>query len=193
MNLLYKIWLIVTPIIFYVVLVVFEINITASSRESVINSSIMLPFVVVFIVYLLDKMRIEGERKRTEKYHRKQAFESLRKELENMREAIKGRKWEIKFGKETATFADESLNHDVYDSLLTTGSIFYIDYGKQQTIQDIAKAAKFHNRCLEKAERIAMESSDGGKLPEDKYVRVFHYHVLMQKYEDEILHNGGYA
>lgn len=155
--------------------------------ESVIDVSLLLPLIGVLIVYFLDKWRTESERKQSEEDKRKRAYESLRKELEDARSAISGAKWKIQYGKDVAEYTSKYLNHDVYDSLLVTGDIFYINYNMQQKIQDIAKTIKFHNQCLEKAERIVIENSSDDKLPDDKYRLVFRYHRLMQKCEESLL------
>ncbi|ABK76954.1 hypothetical protein CENSYa_0318 [Cenarchaeum symbiosum A] len=53
-----------------------------------------------------------------------------------------------------AYFMNRSLNHDFYDSLISSGAIYLLDQDIQQTIQHIFRLIKTHNNYLEIAMRM---------------------------------------
>ena len=51
-------------------------------------------------------------------------------------------------GEKTLYFMRRSLNHDFYDSLISSGKINFLEPSLQQPIQDIFKRIKMHNEFL---------------------------------------------
>ena len=68
-------------------------------------------------------------------------------------------------------------------STTVTGYIFYIEYDKQQTIQDIIETAKMHNRYLERADHLLAESYAENELDQKILDAIFVYQKGMQECE----------
>ena len=163
-----------------------------------INTAVVMPLFIALTLYLLDKKKTENERKELErkteaerialeKAKELQVFGSLRKELEDTRNSLLNKR-KMKFRDHEIEFTSKYLNHDIYDSLLITGNILYIEHKKQQTLQNITKRIKLHNKRLKQSNHVIIKNVDpDGKLPKEKYALAFRYRRLMQSYEQSLM------
>lgn len=117
----------------------------------------------------------------------KRITDGLRKELENIHQAISNIENKGKHDKKMESNTAKYLSHDIYDSLLATGQILYINQNIQQTVQNIANTIKRHNEYLKKIERIIIEYEIVGDFIDDTYERMVEYEKTIQKYRSEIL------
>lgn len=62
--------------------------------------------------------------------------------------------------KKTLYFMSKSLNHDFYDSLISSGRINFLDPDLQQPIQNIFKWIKMHNEFLDITKRMRDQHTD---------------------------------
>ncbi len=157
-----------------------DLNIVFGS-ETAIDVSILVPLVVAIIVYFLSRRQSEIERRQSEEDKRDKASKSLFSELESIYKAISGSK--VCTVNDDGTYANKHLNHDIYDSLLKTGYIFYIEYDKQQAVQDIIETAKMHNQYLERADHLLAESYAENKLDQKILDAILSYQKGMQECE----------
>lgn len=157
-----------------------DINIVFGS-ETAIDVSILVPLIAAIIVYFLSRRQSEIERKQSEEDKKDKASKSLYSELESIYKAISGSKVCAIDG--DVTYTNKHLNHDIYDSLLKTGYIFYIENDKQQTVQDIIETAKMHNQYLERADHLLAESYAKNKLEQKIQDAIFSYQKGMQECE----------
>ena len=149
--------------------------------ETAIDVSILVPLIAAIIAYFLSRRQSEIERKQSEEDKRDKASKSLYSELESIYKAISGSKVCAING--DVTYTNKHLNHDIYDSLLKTGYIFYLEYDKQQTVQDIIETAKMHNQYLERADHLLAESYAEHKLDQKILDAIFSYQKGMQECE----------
>ena len=75
---------------------------------------------------------------------------NLYEELNDALDGLDDEKYQINMVKITYKnkdyyFMNRDLNHDIYDSLVSSGKINFLPYKVQQTIQDIFKRIKQHN------------------------------------------------
>ena len=172
-----------SPILIYIALLIPEISLSDTPEpKDFINTAVVMPFVIAFTLYLLDKRKADANRIKLEKEKTKQAFNSLRTELEDTHSALSGDKQKFSYKGKTVEFTDRYLNHNIYDSLNATGAILYINHVQQQKIQNIVKKIKMHNEYLKKAVDITIENVDDN-VPDETYRLVFQYYLIVQKYE----------
>ena len=115
---------------------------------------------------------------------KKQIADGLRKELENIHQSISST--EGKNGEKMVSSTDKHLSHDIYDSLLATGQILYINPSIQQTVQNIANTVKRHNEYLKQIEQIIIEYGIVKDFTDDAYERMVEYKKIIQKYRSDI-------
>ncbi len=112
-------------------------------------------------------------------------FESIRKELETIREIVSTPNTKAKHDNQEVEYVHSYIGHDIYDSLLATGHIRYIKYDVQQEIQGIIRTTKRHNECLKQIERMVVKGYKDGYTNKERDV-VFMYQKYMQSYEERI-------
>jgi len=81
-------------------------------------------------------------------------------------------------GKKTLYFMRRSLNHDFYDSLISSGKINFLEPSLQQPIQDIFKRIRMHNEFLTTTTRM-LDRQDDNSVPRKAYP----YYEWMDKNE----------
>ena len=72
------------------------------------------------------------------------------------------------------------LNHDVYDSLINSGKINFLQYELQQQVQNIFRMIKRHNQYLQ----ITGDTLNRG---ENKSANLRPYYEMMETYEQDLL------
>lgn len=80
--------------------------------------------------------------------------------------------------KKTLYFMSKSLNHDFYDSLISSGRINFLEPDLQQPIQNIFKRIKMHNEFLAITKRMRDQHIDGS-VPKQAY----QYYEWMDEHE----------
>ena len=80
--------------------------------------------------------------------------------------------------KKTVYFMNRILNHDFYDSLISSGKINFLEPDLQRLVQDIFKRIKTHNEFLTAAEHMWDQQHDD--LPPK---RAYRYYDWMDKNE----------
>ena len=80
--------------------------------------------------------------------------------------------------KKTLYFMSKSLNHDFYDSLISSGRINFLEPDLQQPIQNIFKRIKMHNEFLTITKRMQDRQTDGS-VPKQAY----QYYEWMDEHE----------
>lgn len=78
-------------------------------------------------------------------------------------------------------FMSRLLNHDIYDSLVNSGKITFIDIELQQSIQDVFQHVKDHNMALRKVR----EMQESGVEP----FHAYHLYRKLEESERSLLHN----
>lgn len=78
----------------------------------------------------------------------------------------------------TMYFMSRSLNHDFYDSLISSGKINFLEPDLQQPIQNIFKRIKMHNEFLATTKRMQDQQADDS-VPEQAYP----YYEWMDEHE----------
>ncbi len=81
-------------------------------------------------------------------------------------------------GKKTLYFMSKYLNHDFYDSLISSGKINFLEPNLQQPTQNIFKRIKMHNEFLANAKRMQDQQTDGS-VPKQAY----QYYEWMDEHE----------
>lgn len=81
-------------------------------------------------------------------------------------------------GRKALYFMSRSLNHDFYDSLISSGKINFLEPELQQPIQNIFKRIKMHNEFLDIVKRM-QDQQDSGSVPEQAY----QYYKWMDEHE----------
>ena len=155
----------------------------------VLNDSTIGVLVIITTVLLLwigATLTIALSRKESE---RKQASESLRKELESIHRVISGSKRVAHHSNYVVEYTHKYLNHDIYDSLLTTGRILHIKYNAQQTLQDVIKVIKSHNEYFRLVEHLDIKGYAIDGLDGEDGNHKFAYQKIMQSYEDKIIND----
>ena len=128
---------------------------------------------------------MERERKLAEAMERRRTSKNLYGELFDTLSAIKGDTFprdliDVDFGGKTFTFTNRFLNHDIYDSLIFSGGIKFLDSELHQKTQNIFNMIKNHNHYL----RLALENRD----KDNKISKAtMQYYVLLDKYERQLL------
>ena len=112
-----------------------------------------LSLIIVPITYFYKQYEKRKQLERQEYMKKYRTSHSMYREIWDALEAVKGDKYpehllDAKIGGKTFTFTCRLLNHDVYDSLVYSGSILFLDYELQQQIQDVFNRIKYHNRHL---------------------------------------------
>ncbi len=128
---------------------------------------------------------MEKERKMTEVLERERTSKNLYGELFDTLSAIKGDTFpkdllDVEFNGKTLTFTNRFLNHDIYDSLIFSGGIKFLDSELHQKTQNIFNMIKNHNHYL----RLTIEN----RGRDEKISRAtMQYYVLLDKYERRLL------
>ena len=128
---------------------------------------------------------MERERKLAEAMERRRTSKNLYGELFDTLSAIKGGTFpkdliDVNIGSKTFTFTNRFLNHDIYDSLIFSGGIKFLDSELLQKTQNIFNMIKNHNHYL----RLALDNR--GK--DNKVSKTtMQYYVLLDKYERQLL------
>ncbi len=78
------------------------------------------------------------------------------------------------------TFTKRFLNHDIYDSLVFSGEIKFLDYEIHQTIQDIFNMIKYHNHYL----RLVVESQTHNDKIQESAIP---YYIMRDRYEQQLI------
>ncbi len=113
----------------------------------------ILSLVIVPITYFYKQYEKRKQLEQQEYQKKYRTAHSMYREIWDALEAIKGDKYpenllDAKFDDKKFTFTCRLLNHDVYDSLVYSGGILFLDYELQQQIQDIFNRIKYHNHHL---------------------------------------------
>ena len=126
-----------------------------------------------------------------QKNERELVSESLRLELENTYQIV-SRTENTMHGQKQYN-EQKYLNHDVYDSLLATGWIVYINRDGQQIIQNIVNAIKLHNKQLKQIERAVLDDEVSDNVHDEVHRRIFVHRRRMRLYDKRILQDIGTA
>ncbi len=86
----------------------------------------------------------------------------------------------ITFNEKSPVFMNRDMNHDIYDSLVSSGKINFLTYELQQGIQDIFRRIKQHNYYV----TLVMELSDKENRVNKKALK---YCISMESTEDKLL------
>ncbi len=115
--------------------------------------------------------------------HRRRTSKSLYIELEDTLKSLDHEKHEkesynveitnAKGGKETVFFMNRILNHDIYDSLIFSGWINFLEPKLQQMVQDTFKRIKTHNKHLEAVGDIQNDQLD--EIPQNSISTYFEW------------------
>lgn len=160
-----------------------------AGKEALINWAAigtLVALVVAPVKYFNDVRIREKERRQKEEDERSRISRNLYGELHD---ALKGldetkhekdlKKLQMK-DKEDVYFMNRFLNHDIYDSLITSGKINFLTYELQQEVQDIFTRIKKHNYYL----TLTSEIQDREKeITESAYA----YYELIGNYEKELI------
>ena len=128
---------------------------------------------------------MERERKLAEAMERRRTSKNLYGELFDTLSAIKGGTFpkdmlDVEFNGRILTFTNRFLNHDIYDSLIFSGGIKFLDSVLHQKTQNIFSMIKNHNHYL----RLTLENRDR----DDKVSKAtMRYCALLDKYERQLL------
>lgn len=148
----------------------------------------ILSLVGIPFAYFANQDKKDKEKKQDAKDERTRASRNLYGELKDALDALDDDKHQedstkvsIK-GKKDVYFMNRFMNHDVYDSLISSGKINFLKYELQQEVQDIFKQIKYHNHYL----TYIKEFQD---VKENKSVEEFtyRYYALMESYELSLL------
>lgn len=136
------------------------------------------------IAYFARQHEKEREMRRAEAMEKKRASRNLYGELYDTLHAIEGDEFpedliDVTVNDRKITFTNRFLNHDIYDSLVFSGEIKFLDYEIHQKIQDIFNMIKRHNYYL----RLTIENRDDDKISKT----VMLYYELLDKYERRLL------
>ena len=136
------------------------------------------------IAYFARQHEKEREIRRAEAMERKRASRNLHGELYDTLHAIEGDEFpedliDVTANGRKITFTNRFLNHDIYDSLVFSGEVKFLDYEIHQKIQDIFNMIKRHNHYL----GLTIESRDNEKISK----AVMLYYELLDKYERQLL------
>lgn len=136
------------------------------------------------IAYFVKQHDKEREAEQAEAMERRRASKNLYGEMRDTLQAIRGDTFpedffDLKVNGKTVTFTNRFLNHGIYDSLVFSGGIKFLDYDIQQKIQNVFNMIKYHNRYL----GIILENADGGEIPKDAIA----YYEVLDKYERRLL------
>lgn len=107
-----------------------------------------------------------GRQREKETEEKIRASKNLYGELRDTLEAIRGEKYpqdllDFKLGDKKATYTNRFLNHGIYDGLVYSGQIAFLDYEIQHSIQEIFDMIKYHNYYLK---LVAEERSEDGAI-----------------------------
>lgn len=81
--------------------------------------------------------------------------------------------------KHTHTYTNRFFNHDVYDSLVSSGKINFLKYELQQIVQNIFKMIKQHNEYLSTIMDVCDHASSKTSLAS--------YYAIMDEYEQDLM------
>ena len=119
-----------------------------------------------------------------ERSERRRASGNICRELKDTLEALEDKKFTydaLSFktsDDKEVFFMNRFLNHDFYDSLISSGKINFLEPDLQQQIQSIFKRIKKHNEYLSLAEKIMV-----GK-PEQIPKEIYEYYIWMDGIEE---------
>ena len=81
-------------------------------------------------------------------------------------------------GNEKLRFTNKFLNHDVYDSLVSSGKINILKHELQQQVQNIFKMIKYHNEYLSYTSDNSNRNAGMNLMP---------YYSMIDEYEQDLL------
>ena len=137
------------------------------------------------IAYFVRQYENEKSLRQIEVMEKERTSKNLYRELFSTLSAIKGATFpknliDVEFNGKTLIFTNRFLNHNIYDSLIASGGIKFLDSELHQKIQNIFNMIENHNYYL----RLALGNMDGdGKILED----TIRYYILLDKYEKKLL------
>lgn len=176
-----RFWIILLVLISVVLLILEALLTQPFEPKNLINTTAVMPLFIALILYLLDKMATETDRRKL-KEKKDRVFYSLYNELKDTHDELSKDKKEFSYNGKTAKFTNKYLHHNIYDGVNATGDILYADYTIQQQIQNIVEQIKLRNEYLKKADDIIIENVDDD-LSDEKRKLVFRYYLIVQKYD----------
>lgn len=137
------------------------------------------------IAYFTRQYDKEREAEQTEAMERLRASKNLYGEMLDTLRTIRGDMFpedcfDLKLNDKTVTFTKRFLNHGIYDSLVFSGGIRFLDYDVQQEIQNVFNMIKYHNRYL----GMILESTAGDGEASEGSMR---YYEVLDGYERRLL------
>ena len=137
------------------------------------------------IAYFVKQHDREREAELAEAMERKRASKNLYGEMRDTLQSIRGDifpedLFDLKASGKTITFTKRFLNHGIYDSLVFSGGIKFLDYDIQQKIQNVFNMIKYHNRYL----GMILENTTSDNETSKSSMR---YYKVLDKYERRLL------
>ncbi len=152
-----------------------------------IDAVYFLAAIVTIFSLILSPLVYFIKRWNNEKAETKRASGNICRELRDTLESLDRSKFRnesidftTKDGKKVY-FMNRVLNHDFYDSLISSGKINFLDPDLQQHVQNIFKLIKRHNEHLKIAEKIRIDKQES--FPEETHI----YHIWMERDERMLL------
>ena len=145
-----------------------------------INVATLLPLVLAPLAYFVKKFL-------EKRSHNRRVSRNLYEELQDGLRALTARKPTYRhYNNQKYEFVAAYLNHDIYDSLINSGEINFLDHELQQEVQNVFKKIKEHNRFLDRLILLeeSIEKSDSGH--ESLIPIIEKYCSLLIKFESDI-------
>ena len=155
-----------------------------TGADAISNAASLMTFVSILgslIAYFLKKDN-------DEKSWRRRSSKSLHIELDDTLKALQYENHPLQFtgiilkDKTEAQFMNMALNHDFYDSLISSGKINFLAPKIYQETQDVFQKIKDHNFHIRKIRDI----EDNAYLNEDILVKTERYYTKLETTENEL-------
>ena len=139
------------------------------------------------VIYFVKRMH-------SDKAEKQRASTALHMELEDTLDGLDPTKHQnlrtVAIQGHAVYFMSRMLNHDIYDSLVNSGKITFIDVELQQRVQDVYQRLKDHNMALKKVREMEENSADFDrahhlylKLEDSEYKLVASIPAVIRKLE----------
>lgn len=142
------------------------------------------------IVYFVKQRQKEREAIQSETNERSRASKNLCIELNDTLDGLNAEKYsdlkKVTMGNSEFYFMNRALNHDFYDSLISSGKITYLNSDLLQHLQDTFQRIKDHNFYIRKIRDIEDNSIPGKDISSKTYRYYEKLHLNEEKLLEEI-------
>lgn len=145
-----------------------------------VNVATLVPLVIAPIAYFVKRFL-------EKRSHNRLVSRNLYGELQDGLNTLTKHKLTSRYySNQKYEFLAKYLNHDIYDSLITSGQINFLDYELQQKVQDVFTKIKDHNRYLNKLITLEEEIEKNDAHHENITPIIVKYCNLLIKFEGDI-------